>query len=75
MSISSAINIIYNSKFLGIEKSNIIFRGTVIALSIQIIGIIVLGSLFQINGIALSAVIGSFATSIFYVITVRLNKF
>ena len=75
MSISSAINIIYNSKFLGIEKSNIVFRGTVIALSIQIIGIIVLGNLFQINGIALSAVIGSFATSIFYFITVRLNKF
>ena len=57
------------------EKSNIVFRGTVIAVSTQIIGIIVLGSLFEINGIALSAVIGSFAVSIFYIITVRLNKF
>jgi len=75
ITISSAINMIYTSKFLGIEKSNIVFRGTVIAVSTQIIGIIVLGSLFQINGIALSAVIGSFAASIFYVITVRLNKF
>jgi O-antigen/teichoic acid export membrane protein len=75
ITISSAINMIYTSKFLGIEKSNIVFRGTVIAVSTQIIGIIVLGSLFEINGIALSAVIGSFAVSIFYIITVRLNKF
>ena len=75
ITISSAINMIYTSKFLGIEKSNIVFRGTIIAVSTQIIGIIILGSLFEINGIALSAVIGSFAVSIFYIITVRLNKF
>jgi O-antigen/teichoic acid export membrane protein len=50
--IPTTISLILESEFLGNEKSRIILIGTILVLSSLIIGIIVLGSLMGIEGIA-----------------------
>ncbi len=74
IAISSAINMIYTSKFLAIEKSKYIFRGSILGLLVQILGILILGNLFQVNGIAFSAFLGSLCISIFFILTDRFSN-
>ena len=67
------VSIILESEFLGKEKSRIILTGTSILLTSLIIGMIVLGSLMGIEGIAYSLVIAHTAKLGFYLIAKKFN--
>ncbi len=69
--IPATIHLMYGSKFLGFEKSRFVLMSTLISLSSIIIGMIILGSMWGINGIALAYVISSSAEAIFLVIMDR----
>ncbi len=62
------INTMYISKFLGQEKSKIVLVGSGIYLITLVLGIIVLGEHFGVNGIAASLVISTTFESIYLVI-------
>ena len=59
------INLLYISKFLGQEKSKIILIGSGIYLTTLVLGIIILGNSFGVNGIASSLVISATFESIY----------
>jgi len=66
--VPSAITMTFVSKYLGLTKSKIVIIGSGIFLGIQITSIIVLGNIYGINGVALSAVISSFVHMTYFVI-------
>lgn len=63
-----SLNASFASKFLGAEKSRIIIIGSIVAIAIYVSGIIVLGNIFGIVGVAISYVLGMVALTIFYYI-------
>ena len=69
--IPHAINITYTSKFLGSERSRIILVGQAISVSTYITGLLVLGNIIGINGVALSLLISGISQTIFYYSTNR----
>ena len=71
--IPTTVSLIFESEFLGNEKSRIVVIGTVIVLSSLIIGMIVLGSLMGIEGIAYSLVIANTAKVGFYLIVKKFS--
>lgn len=74
--ISNSIVLMYLSKYLGNEKNRIMITGTGIYLAMQIIGILGLGHLFGINGIALAFVIASTAEALyFFIIDKKISDF
>lgn len=54
----------YQSKFLSSEKSKNVFLMSLFGTIIQIIGIIVLGSMYQVTGIAIAFVLGAIANTL-----------
>ena len=64
MAISSA----YSSKFLGAEKSKIVFAGMGILVISHICGILILGNILGIIGIAISYVLAMTIYTLFYFI-------
>ena len=66
--IPSSIALILEAQFLGKERSKIVIIGTGISLVFLTIGMIVLGSLMGIEGIAYSFVIAHTAKTSFYLI-------
>lgn len=72
--IPSTISMIYTSRFLGLEKSKFILIGTSISLVIIVTGIIVLGSMFDIIGVAIAFVLSSTFNAVFLVIASRFIK-
>ena len=72
--IPSAIVGMYSSKFLGIEKSMIVFTGSVIYLVTSILGIIVLGNMLGINGVAITLVISGTTQMVFLMIMNKKEK-
>ena len=71
--IPTTISLILESEFLGNEKSRIILIGTVILLTSLIIGMIVLGSLMGIEGVAYSLVIAQTTKLGFYLIAKKFS--
>ena len=69
--IPSAINSTYHSKFLGNERGRIILVGQGISASTYISGLLILGEIFGINGVAFSLLISAAAQTIFYYCTDR----
>jgi O-antigen/teichoic acid export membrane protein len=69
--IPTTITSTYISKFLGVDKSKIVLIGSTIFLGIQIPGIIILGKIWGINGVAISIVISSSIQAIYYIFTYR----
>ena len=65
--IPSSINLMYISKFLGKEKSKVVLSGSGIYLLVQILGILILGQLFGVNGIAVALVLATASESIFLI--------
>ncbi|MGI0056130.1 MAG: lipopolysaccharide biosynthesis protein [Nitrosarchaeum sp.] len=65
--IPATIFLIYHSKFLGIEKSKYVFISSIILTVVQIIGIIILGSLYQVQGMALAIVL-AYTCSVIYMV-------
>lgn len=65
--IPMTISLMYNSKFLGIEKSNFVFVGSCIFLTVQILGIFLLGIPYGINGAAIAVVLAAVSQAIYLV--------
>jgi len=68
------IALMYQSKFLGQEKSRNVLFSSSIWVGTQILGILILGSLYGINGVASAIVLGATASAIYVVITDELDK-
>ena len=71
--IPMTINTIFASKFLAAEKSKFVSIGMIILLSTNIIGILILGNIFGIIGVAISYVLATISQTIFY-FTMSLKK-
>jgi O-antigen/teichoic acid export membrane protein len=63
--VPSTISMTYQTKFLGREKSRLVLISSSIWTGTQIVGILVLGNYFGINGIAFSLVLGTTAAAIY----------
>lgn len=63
-----SINTTYTSKFLGSEKSRIIMIGSLITVLAHIVGILILGEIFGIIGVAISYVLGMTILTVYYLI-------
>ncbi len=63
--IPSTIAMTYQTKFLGKEKSRLVLISSSIWTGTQIIGILILGNYFGVNGIAFSLVLGTTASAIY----------
>jgi len=72
--IPTTIVIMYESKFLGMEKGKNVFINSIIWVGTQILGIIVLGTAYGINGITASLVLGASSSAIYLVIVDELDK-
>ena len=72
--IPKTISMMFMSKFLGNEKSKIVVSGTVIYLITQVSGILVLGGLYGIEGVAWSLIIASGFEAVFLFVANRLDK-
>ena len=72
--IPMAIGIGYQSKFLSMEKSNVILISAGIYLSTQITLILILGKIYGVNGMAASFVLATCAECAFYVFVSKFNK-
>ena len=71
--IPTTISLILESEFLGNEKSRVVLIGTAILVTLLIIGMLVLGSLMGIEGIAYSLVIAHTAKLGFYLIAKKFS--
>ena len=71
--IPTTISTNYLSKFLSLEKSNIVLVGSIIFLVTQVTLIILFGKFFGINGIATSFVLAQSSETIYLVIVSRLR--
>ena len=71
--IPTTISLILESEFLGNEKSRVVLIGTAILITSLIIGMLVLGSLMGIEGVAYSLVIAHTAKLGFYLIAKKFS--
>jgi len=69
--IPSTIAMTYQTKFLGREKSRLVLISSSIWTGVQIIGIIVLGNIYGVNGIAAALVFAATASAIYCVLADR----
>lgn len=69
--IPNSANLIFVSRFLAFEKIRFVLFGSMIFLAVQISGIIALGSLYGITGIAVSLVLSETIQMIYYFIAKR----
>ena len=69
--IPHAFNLSYTSKFLGGERSRIILVGQAVSVSVYITGLLTLGGIFGINGVAFALLLSGIAQTIFYYTTNR----
>ena len=66
--IPTTISIILESEFLGKEKSRIVIISTAIMLVSLVVGMIVLGSMMGIEGVAYSLVIANILKAAYYLV-------
>ena len=71
--VPSTVVLMYLSRFLGEEKNKIMVLGTVIYLIIQISGIIILGKMYGINGVAAAIVLASSGEAIYFIVLDKLK--
>ncbi len=62
--VPTTIVTVYHSKFYGLEKTRLILYSSLIWTGVQVIGIIVLGSIYGVYGISFSLVLGATASAI-----------
>ena len=65
--VPATISLILESEFLGNEKSKIVIIGTSVSLFSLVIGMITLGSIFGIEGVAYSLIIATSCKTIIYI--------
>ena len=71
MVIPSSIILAYNSELLGKEKSRFVLIGQGISVSVYLVGLLTLGAIIGINGVAISLVLSSICQAGFYIIIIR----
>ena len=72
--VPSTITTMYLSKFLGNENNKNMLIGTSVYLTIQILGIIILGTLYGINGVAISMVLAVTSEACYFIIIDKLKN-
>ena len=72
--VPNTLNLIILSRFLAREKIRIVLVGSVVFLSVQTSGIILLGNLYGVNGIAYAIVLAETVQLFYYFISLRLLK-
>ena len=72
--VPSTVVLMYTSKFLGQEKSRNVLISSSIWVGTQITAIIILGSIYGINGVASAMVLGATASMIYVLIADQLDK-
>ena len=72
--IANAIIFAYNSKLLGEENSRYVLIGKAIGVGIYLSGIITLGTIFGINGVAIALVLSGIGQAAFNIIAIRKLK-
>ena len=72
--VPSTIALIFQSRFLGSEKSGVVLIGNIISLIILTCGMIILGLNFGIVGLACSLVIATSAKTVFFLFTYYKNN-
>jgi len=72
--IPSTIAMTYHSKFLGNEKGHFVLFSGLVKITILIMGIVVLGTFYQIEGIAISIVLAAIGDMIFSLIMAKRVK-
>jgi len=72
--IPGTINYMYISKFLGKLRSKIVLSGSALYLGAIILGIIVLGKIFDVNGLAMAFVLAGTIESIFLIGVTEFEK-
>ncbi len=72
--IPGTVNYIYISKFLGELRSKIVLLGSGLYLGTIIMGIIVLGQIFDVNGLAMAFVLAGTVESIFLISVSKFEK-
>jgi O-antigen/teichoic acid export membrane protein len=71
--IPGTISLVYQSKFLGAEQSRRVLYMSIYGTVTQIIGIVVLGTLYDVNGIAVALVLGYSAVAGYAIISEKVN--
>ncbi len=71
--IPATVSLVYQSKFLGAEQSKKVLYMSISGTITQIIGIVVLGTFFNVNGIAVALVLGNTANALCGVISEKLK--
>ena len=71
MVIPSSIILAYNSELLGKEKSRFVLIAQGISVSVYLVGLLTLGAIIGINGVAISLVLSSICQAVFYIIIIR----
>ncbi|NDB47314.1 MAG: hypothetical protein EB163_08565 [Nitrososphaeria archaeon] len=66
--IPATIGLMINSKFLGMERNRIVLIGTILSLSINVGGVIVLGPILGIIGTSIAFVLSSTANCIYLIV-------
>ena len=69
--VPSSIILAYNSELLGKEKSRFVLIGQGVSVSVYLVGLLTLGLIIGINGVAISLVLSSICQAIFYIIIIR----
>lgn len=72
--VPTTIGTTYLSKFLGNENNKNMLIGTTIYLVIQILGIIILGTMYGINGVAISMVLAVTSEVLYFIIIDKLKN-
>ena len=72
--VPATISLLYDSQFLGSEKTNFVLMGAGIHLTVLIVGILTLSKYFSLNGVAMAYVIATTIHTIFYLIISRNNR-
>ena len=72
--VPATITLLYNSKFLGNEKTRIVLYGAGVHLLILIIGIMILGNYFSVKGVAIAYVLATSAHVVFYLVISKANR-
>jgi O-antigen/teichoic acid export membrane protein len=72
--IPGTINLVYISKFLGGLRSKIVLSGSALYLVTIILGIIVLGAIFDVDGLAMAFVLAGTIESIFLIGVTEFEK-
>ena len=72
--IPSTIGSMYTSKLLGNERSLTVLIGSLVYLATSVIGILVLGNMWSINGVAVTLVISATVQMTFLIIMSKIDK-